>query len=314
MKILLTGGLGHIGSYFIETITKKKKFELIVLDSLKTQRYSSLFNFSKNCKFVFIEEDVKNLNKIKNKLKKVDIVIHLAALTDAANSMGRQKEFIENNYKATLEVVKFCIKNKSKLIYMSSTSIYGTQKKIVDESCSDEDLMPQSPYAISKFKEEKLLLEKSKKLGLRMIILRLGTIFGVSKGIRFHTAVNKFCYQAAKGEKLTVWKTALNQKRPYLDIKDASNAVLHIIKNNMFDNKIYNVLTNNFTVKDIIFIIKKYLPSTKFKYVNNPIMNQLSYEISNRKFINKKFKFKGNVNLQIKKTLHLFKHIIDNKI
>ena len=314
MKILLTGGLGHIGSYFIETITKKKKFELIVLDSLKTQRYSSLFNFSKNCKFVFIEEDVKNLNKIKNKLKKVDIVIHLAALTDAANSMGRQKEFIENNYKATLEVVKFCIKNKSKLIYMSSTSIYGTQKKIVDESCSDEDLMPQSPYAISKFKEEKLLLEKSKKLGLRMIILRLGTIFGVSKGIRFHTAVNKFCYQAAKGEKLTVWKTALNQKRPYLDIKDASNAVSHIIKNNMFDNKIYNVLTNNFTVKDIIFIIKKYLPSTKFKYVNNPIMNQLSYEISNRKFINKKFKFKGNVNLQIKKTLHLFKHIIDNKI
>lgn len=314
MRILLTGGLGHIGSYLIETITKKKNIELIVLDSLKTQRYSSLFNFSKNCKFVFIEDDVKNLNKLKDKLKKIDIVIHLAALTDAASSVGRQKEFIENNYKGTLEVIKFCIKNKSRLIYMSSTSIYGTQKKIVDESCSDEDLLPQSPYAISKFKEEKLLLKKSKKLGLRMIILRLGTIFGVSKGIRFHTAVNKFCYQAAKGEKLTVWKTALNQKRPYLDIKDASNAVLHIIKNNIFDNKIYNVLTNNFTVKDIILIIKKYSPSTKFKYVNSPIMNQLSYEISNKKFINKKFRFKGNVNLQIKKTLHLFKHIIDNKI
>ena len=313
MKILLTGGLGHIGSYFIETLTKKKNIELVVLDSLKTQRYSSLFNFSKNCKFIFIEEDIKNLSKLKDKLKKIDIVIHLAALTDAASSVGRQKEFIDNNYKGTLEVIKFCIKNKSKLIYMSSTSIYGTQKNIVDESCTDEDLLPQSPYAISKFQEEKLLLKKSKKLGLRMIILRLGTIFGVSKGIRFHTAVNKFCYQAAKGEKLTVWKTALNQKRPYLDIKDASNALLHIIKNNMFDNEIYNILTNNFTVKDIILNIKKYSPSTKFKYVNSPIMNQLSYEISNKKFINKKFRFKGNVNLQIKKTLNLFKHIINNK-
>ena len=312
MKILLTGGLGHIGSYFIETLTKKN-IELVVLDSLKTQRYSSLFNFSKNCKFIFIEEDVKNLSKLKDKLKKIDIVIHLAALTDAASSVGRQKEFIDNNYKGTLEVIKFCIKNKSKLIYMSSTSIYGTQKNIVDESCTDEDLLPQSPYAISKFQEEKLLLKKSKKLGLRMIILRLGTIFGVSKGIRFHTAVNKFCYQAAKGEKLTVWKTALNQKRPYLDIKDASNALLHIIKNNMFDNEIYNILTNNFTVKDIILNIKKYSPSTKFKYVTSPIMNQLSYEISNKKFINKKFRFKGNVNLQIKKTLNLFKHIINNK-
>jgi len=310
VKILLTGGLGHIGSYLIEQISKKKDLELVVLDSLKTQRYSSLFNFSKNCKFTFIEEDVKNICKLNAKLKKIDVVIHLAALTDAASSVGREKEFINNNYNGTSEVAKYCIRNKSKLIYMSSTSIYGTQKKLVDESCSDEDLMPQSPYAISKFKEEKLLLAMSKKFGLTMVILRLGTIFGVSKGIRFHTAVNKFCYQAAKNEKLTVWKTALNQKRPYLDLKDASNAVLHIIKNGIFDNEIYNILTNNFTVKEIIFNIKKHLPLTKFKYVNSPIMNQLSYEISNKKFINRKFKFKGNISLQIEKTLSLFQHII----
>ena len=234
---------------------------------------------------------MKNILKLYKKLKKVDIVIHLAALTDAASSVGRKKEFIENNYKCTEEVVKFCLKNKSKLIYMSSTSIYGTQKKIVDESCGDEDLLPQSPYAISKFKEEKLLLEKSKKLGLDMIILRLGTIFGVSKGIRFHTAVNKFCYQAAKGENLTVWKTALNQKRPYLDLKDSYNAVMHIIKNNIFDGQIYNILSYNLTVNDILKIIKKYLPLTKFKFVKSPIMNQLSYEINNKKFINKNFKF-----------------------
>lgn len=313
MKILITGGLGHIGSYFIESIVKKKKFKLIVLDSLKTQRYSSLFNLSKKSKFFFIEDDVRNILKLSHKLKKIDIVIHLAALTDAASSVDRKKEFIENNYKCTEEVVKYCIKNKTKLIYISSTSIYGTQKHIVDESCGDDDLKPQSPYAISKFNEEKLLLDKSKKSGLKMIILRFGTIFGVSKGIRFHTAVNKFCYQAAKGEKLTVWKTALNQKRPYLDLIDSYNAVMHIVKNNIFDGQIYNILTYNLTVLDIIKIIKRYLPLTRFKLVKSPIMNQLSYEISNKKFINKKFKFKGNINLQIKKTINLFKHIVNIK-
>jgi|TARA_B110000305_G_C19305140_1_gene571172 UDP-glucose 4-epimerase len=313
MRILITGALGHIGSYLLYSIPKKIKCELIILDSFKTQRYSSLFNLPKNHKISFFEEDVRNINRLKNKLKHVDVVIHLAALTNAADSVGREKEFIENNFKGTSEVIKYCIKNNSKLIYISSTSIYGTQKNLVDENCSSADLKPQSPYAISKFKEEKLILSNSKASNLKMIILRFGTIFGVSKGIRFHTAVNKFCFQAAKGEKLSVWRTALNQKRPYLDLKDASNSIVHIIKNNIFDNEVYNVLTNNFTVKKIISLIKKFLPRTKFEYVNSPIMNQLSYEISNQKFKNKKFKFKGDINLEIKKTLNLFKYIVVKK-
>ena len=62
---------------------------------------------------------------------------------------------------------------------------------------------------------------------------------------------------------------------------------MHIIKNNIFDGQIYNILSYNLTVNDILKIIKKYLPLTKFKFVKSPIMNQLSYEISNKKFINK---------------------------
>ena len=86
---------------------------------------------------------MKNILKLNKKLKKVDIVIHLAALTDAASSVGR-KELLKIIINA-LKKRKVLYKNKSKLIYMSSTSIYGTQK-IVDESCGDEDLLPQSPY------------------------------------------------------------------------------------------------------------------------------------------------------------------------
>ena len=62
------------------------------------------------------------------------------------------------------------------------------------------------------------------------MILRLGTIFGVSRGIRFHTAVNKFCLQSATNKPLTIWKTAMYQKRPYLDINDAIRCFSFIIK------------------------------------------------------------------------------------
>ena len=62
-----------------------------------------------------------------------------------------------------------------------------------------------------------------------MIILRFGTIFGISPGMRFHTAVNKFCFQASIGEPLTVWRTAYDQMRPYLYLNDAMKAFRLII-------------------------------------------------------------------------------------
>lgn len=309
MRILITGSLGHIGSFLITEIPKKIKCSLVLLDSFKTQRYFSLFNLDKKNNYQFIQTDVRNINNLSNKIGKIDVVIHLAALTDATNSFENGKEFIKTNFESTSQILKFCKKKKSKLIYISSTSIYGTQDLKVDENCDIKKLKPQSPYAISKLKEENLILKEVKKFKLECILLRFGTIYGVSPGMRFHTAVNKFCFQAALGQRLTVWKTALNQKRPYLDLNDASRCLCFIIKNNIFDNNIYNILTHNLTVNTIIKIIKKYCKTTKFKYVNSKIMNQLSYDVLNAKFKAKGFRYTGNIDASIKKTLNLFRGI-----
>ena len=77
------------------------------------------------------------------------------------------------------------------------------------------------------------------------LILRLGTIYGFSS-IEFHTAVNKFCLQSSEGRPLTIWKTALHQKRPYLSLEDLSKAIVHILKNNLINNEIYNLVSGNF--------------------------------------------------------------------
>ena len=119
MRILITGALGHIGSYLLYSIPKKIKCELIILDSFKTQRYSSLFNLPKNHKISFFEEDVRNINRLKNKLKHVDVVIHLAALTNAADSVGREKEL-----PTTVRIDSFCL-------YFSSDYIIGGFNKAI---------------------------------------------------------------------------------------------------------------------------------------------------------------------------------------
>jgi len=288
MKILITGALGHIGSGLIHSICPGQFDEVRLIDNLSTQRYASLFNLPKNINFNFIEGDILTLD-LDKLFKGIDVVIHLAAITDATTSFDKKELVMKVNYRGTEKVILACLKNGCKLFYPSTTSVYGMK----------------SPYAESKLKAERLLMYWSKK-GLRFVVCRFGTIFGPSIGMRFHTAVNKFIWQAVHGEPITVWKTALNQKRPYLDLHDAIRAINFIIDKDLFNNEIYNVLTANYTVNDILKVIKKRLP-VKVSFVTTKIMNQLSYEVSNEEFIKTGFKFRGDLDKQIDKTIKLFR-------
>ena len=305
-KIIITGALGHIGSALIRYLPKKiKNLEIIIIDDLSTQRFGSLFKLPKNSKFKFIFQDIK---KIKNNeiFKDVKVLIHLSAQTDASSSFENPKKLFKNNLDSTKFVIKKCIKFNIPLIFASTTSVYGTQKKSIDENCSKKDLKPQSPYAECKLKEEDAIKSSNNKL--KYTIFRFGTIYGISPGMRFHTAVNKFCFASANNLPLTVWKTAYNQKRPYLDLHDCLNVITFFILNNIFDSKIYNVVTDNLTVKDIINQIKKYNNKVKVKFVDHKIMNQLSYEVKNYELSKTKFKFKGNIKKGIEDTLKLLEY------
>ena len=200
MKILVTGACGHIGSYFLENVHKIKKVKkTILVDNLESNRFTSLFNNLKKNNLNFYKRDLndrKSLNDIKN----IDVVIHLASMTNAAKSFGKEKEMFSNNLNCLDTVIDFCLKNKSKLIHLSSTSVYGKQTTIVDENCEERFLLPQSPYAKIKLIEEKKLLKLKNKISYNTF--RFGTIAGVSKGIRFHTAVNSFCINAAMYENI----------------------------------------------------------------------------------------------------------------
>jgi len=302
MKLLITGSNGHIGSYLINYFCKKYKNPIIYLvDNLSTQRYSSLFNLPKNKRIKFIEADVKKYN-FENIIKKINIVIHLAAITNAEASFDKSSLVEKNNFHCTKNIAKYCIKFNKKLIFISTTSVYGTQNKLVDETCSKKELLPQSPYAMTKLKEERFLKKMSNKK-LKFIILRFGTIFGFSYGMRFHTAVNKFCWQAVMGLPITVWTYAYKQYRPYLDINDAARSIEFAIKKLNFNGSIFNVLTLNSTVEDIIKILDENIKKIKIKKVNSRIMNQLSYEVSNKKIRDKGFKFTGDIKKSISKTI-----------
>lgn len=303
-RLLITGALGHIGSRLIHSVRPGDFAEVVLLDNLATQRYCSLFDLPEGVPFRFVEADICT-DDLDALFAGIDVVVHLAAMTNAAASFDGQERVEQVNFDGTERVAAACTRQGCRLIFLSTTSVYGTQAETVDENCQIEDLRPQSPYATSKLRAEQMLQDLSGAGSLKCFIGRFGTIYGTSKGMRFHTAINKFCWQASLGQPLTVWRTAADQCRPYLDLSDAVNAIRFVIDEDVFDNRVYNVVTENATVRQIVDLIREVVPDVQVDYVDARIMNQLSYKVLADRFRARGFECQGDLRAGITRTLSL---------
>lgn len=306
MRLLVTGALGHIGSRLIHGLRPGAYDEVVIVDNLLTQRYCALFGLSDGVRFRFVDADICTA-ELGPLFEGIDVAIHLAAITDAASSFEKQEEVERVNLHGTERVAAACSAHGVRLIFPSTTSVYGTAEHQVDEDCGPDGLKPQSPYAVSKLRAEEHLIALGEAGQLRSSILRLGTIFGTSIGMRFHTAVNKFSWQATYGKPLTVWRTALHQRRPYLDLGDAVRAFEFVIAHDRFDHRVYNVVTENASVNDVVEAIRASIPDVRVEYVDAAIMNQLSYDVSNARFRGLGFEFRGRLADGVADTLALLR-------
>lgn len=304
-RLVVTGALGHIGSALIHSLRPEEFDEVLIIDDMSAQRYCSLFNLPDGVPFRFVEADVCTAD-LPALFKGASLVVHLAAITDATASFDKKDQVERVNFDATKLVAEACRSVGSALIFPSSTSVYGVQEGEVDENCSIDDLQPQSPYAEAKLRSEQWLAECE---GLRQVTLRLGTIFGTSPGMRFHTAVNKFVWQACIGQPLTVWRTAMHQLRPYLAVSDAVASFRHCWQHEVFDGRIYNVVTANATVSQIVDVIRQSVPDVQVNLVDSRIMNQLSYEVASRRIRDTGFEVAGDVEKDIAQAIEQLRNV-----
>jgi UDP-glucose 4-epimerase len=303
-RIVITGALGHIGSRLIHSLAPNDFTEVVLVDNLSTQRYCSLFDLPNAVPYRFVEADVRTAN-LNDVFQGADIVVHLAALTNAPASVGNEEQVEAVNHEGTIRVAEACCQNGSRLLMLSTTSVYGMNDALADEDTPMSDLHPQSPYAGSKLRAEQMLHALGRSRGLRYWIGRFGTVYDTSAGMRFHTAINKFCWQASIGQPLSVWRTALDQMRPYLDLDDAIRAMLFVIRRDMFDTRVYNVVSQNATVNEVIQLIRDVVPDVQVTFVDSPIMNDLSYRVSAARLLATGFEFHGDLQSGIRRTLKL---------
>lgn len=314
MHVLVTGGLGHIGSDLIRRLAENGIVHAItILDNLLTQRYFSLFDLPKEIDYTFLEGDVMDPDDVTLAMQGVDAVVHLAAITNAEGSFDIIEQVESVNYGGTKNVLQACVQQGvMPLVFASTTSVYGPVSGIAREDCARIDLRPQSPYATSKLAAEDEILAASQRGEISGIVLRLGTIFGPSPGMRFHTAVNKFIFAAATGQPLTVWSDAVDLVRPYLALEDAVAAFQFFLNRPEAAGQIYNVVSLNATIERIIDIVRRNVPSVEVEYTNARILNQVSYHVDDSKIRELGFFYRGDLAASVKETFEMLGGVMNH--
>jgi nucleoside-diphosphate-sugar epimerase len=113
--------------------------------------------------------------------------------------------------------------------------------------------------------------------------LRFGSVFGAAPVVNFNRAVNRFVKQAFAGEPITVWRTVLDQLRPYTHIGDCVAAINFIIERDLFFGDVYNIVSENTTVRAILAEIEKHISPRTTSIIDDERMNNFSFGMDDTK-------------------------------
>lgn len=302
MKLLLIGGLGNLGSALVSYFKNKNSLEIFVLDDQSRIKYK-ITDLTSHSNLIFLDSRSNILDKSLINELKIDIVIDLGFRNKLATNLLDKSISFDPNLVNAMKVSQACIACGIPLIYTSSTSVYHDLTGEVDENSLIHS--GNSTYAKAKIDVENYLNDLPQ---LKFVILRLGSVHGVAKGMQFETAVNKFCLQYFNKEKLTVWQGALNVKRPFLSLIDFVRAIEFIIYSLGFKNQIYNLVTKSWSTQEIISSLEKIGGlSARIEFQKNSDFSPESILVSTSKIKDTNFKFIGSLEVDILDTLKFLK-------
>ena len=199
-KFLVTGGAGFIGSNLVEYILKNG-WKVKVLDNLTTGKLSNLESALKNENFEFVEGDIRDIQTCIEATKGIDYVLHQAAWGSVPRSIEMPLIYNDINITGTLNILEASkINNVTKVIYASSSSVYGDEKTLPKKEGIEGNLL--SPYALTKLVDEKYAQIYTDVYGLETVGLRYFNVFGRRQDPngQYAAVIPKFVSQLLKNE------------------------------------------------------------------------------------------------------------------
>ena len=259
-KILVTGGAGYVGSHLVRKLLKGG-YKVNVLDNLTYGR-EGIDEIVDHPNLDLIEGDICNIKDIVRAMQGASRVIALAAIVgDPACELNRD-DTISTNYQSTkilVEVAKYY--KVERIVFASSCSVYGANSNLTLNEGSQ--LQPLSLYAETRIMSEQVLLEGCGDV--TPVILRLATVFGLSRRMRYDLVINILSAKATREKRIQIYGGS--QWRPFVHVKDVADAFIIASEapKAAVDREIINVGANhlNFRISELGRIVKREVPGTK---------------------------------------------------
>ena len=253
-KILVTGGAGFIGSHIVEALVKRGQ-KVLILDNFCSGKMKNLSSVEK--KVEIIRGDIRSLDVCLKATKKIDFVLHQAALRSVPKSMLNPKEYNEVNIGGTFNMLEASKINKvKKFVFASSSSVYGD----VSDFPEKESFYPQliSPYALSKLAGEHYCKIYSHHYGLATACLRYFNVFGPRQAVddEYAVVIPKFITCMLKGKQPPIYGTG-KQSRDFTFVSNVVDANLLATKKN-FQAEVFNIASGrDYTILDLVKILNR---------------------------------------------------------
>ena len=224
MRYVVTGGAGFVGSNIVKLLVREGH-EVTVIDNLHSGKKENLESVFDNIKFE--QCDIRDFDLLEDITRDVDGVFHQAALTVVQDSFDNPQEYHDVNVIGTENMFKLGNKNNFRVVYASSSSVYGHKKNMpIKEDAKRE---PINPYGQTKLDDE-YLFEKYSKMETQIIGLRYFNIFGIGQTLQYAGVITKFLDRIKQGKPPIIFGKG-QQIRDFIHVEDVAIANILAMKN-----------------------------------------------------------------------------------
>tara|TARA_B110000014_G_scaffold159474_1_gene112267 strand:+ start:378 stop:1298 length:921 start_codon:yes stop_codon:yes gene_type:complete len=251
VKYVVTGGAGFIGSNIVKKLVSRGD-NVTVIDNLNTGKENNLSTVRD--KIVFLKDSIQNVDLLEKETENIDGVFHQAALASIQDSYLKPDEYHSVNVNGTENILKLAQKNNFKIVYASSSSVYGNPEKIPIKE--EDSKNPINPYAETKLKKEELAIKYSKN-GVKVIGLRYFNVFGKGQS-KEYAGVLKLFLERIRDKLPPRVNGDGTQFRDFVYVEDVADANI-MSMDSKINHEFFNVGTNtSISILDLAKTVIKY--------------------------------------------------------
>ena len=291
MKYIVTGGAGFIGSNIVKKLVSRGD-NVTVIDNLNTGNEENLIPVRD--KIEFLKDSILNFELLEKNTENIDGVFHQAALASVQDSFSKPDEYHDVNVNGTENILKLAQKNNFKVIYASSSSVYGNPERLPIKE--EDSKNPINPYAETKLKKEELAI-KYAKIGVNVIGLRYFNVFGKGQS-KEYAGVLKLFLERIRDKLPPKINGDGTQFRDFVYVEDVANANIMAMDSKV-THDFFNVGTNtSITILDLAKAIIKYSGLDMEPIFGPPLKGDVQKTIANINLIKEKIGWSPTMKLE----------------